>query len=165
MNFYIGAGTLEYLRKIAENNPDEQMKILTNEEGALLLHETSGESVFKEPRKYTVLDAFGVIGDSGLAAMNYVPVTDEGRPLFEYEIKDQLKQMEARSGFLAVRVLRPLSSSQSYLVLTIWQEEEAFKSWKSSSSYLASFSPANGADPKQKIFSSAPYVKTYSINE
>lgn len=164
MNLYLTAGTLEYLSKIVESNPGESMEILANEDGALLLHETNGKSIFKEPRKYVVLESSGVFGEAGFAAINTLPVTDEGRPLFEFQMKDQAKLIEAEPGLLSIRVLRPLSS-QSYLVVTIWEDQESFQSWKSSSSYLGSFSAKNEAAPKQKIFSSAAYVETYSVKE
>ncbi|XJZ28117.1 antibiotic biosynthesis monooxygenase family protein [Bacillota bacterium Lsc_1132] len=164
MYIYLTAGTLEYLTKVAESHSDEKIVKMVNEDSALLLHETDGESVFKEPRKYTVLDSSGTIGNIGFAALLNIPVTDEGRPLFEYQFKDKIKPIKDEIGFVAIRVLRPMSS-QTYVILTVWENEHSFQSWKASSSFQAGLNLNYEADPKQNTFASAPYVKTYSITE
>ncbi len=161
---YITSGTFDYLSKIAKNYPDEKMVKMVNEDGALLLHETNGDTVFKEPRKYLVLDSAGMISETGFAAIINIPVTEEGRPFFEYQFKNKMALIEAQSGFATIRILQPLSS-QTYLVLTVWDTSEAFQSWKSSSSYKAILTLANDTESTEKIFSSMPYVKTYSIDE
>lgn len=164
MNIYLTTGTPEYLSKIAESHPNETMVKMVNEESALLLHETSGVSVFNEPHQYMVLHSSGTIGKTGFAALYTLTVTEEGQPVFEYQILDRLKNVEATPGFLAVRVLRPLSS-QTYEVLTVWENERSFQSWKSSSSDVMRFLLETEADSGQKMFSSAPFIKTYSITE
>ncbi len=164
LNIYVTTGTLEYLSKIVTSNPGERMVKMANADDALLLHETNGETVFKEPRKYLILYSKGTIRETGFSAFIHVPVTDEGRPLFEYQFKNKTASIEAESGFAAIRVLKPLNS-QTYLVLTIWDTEQAFQSWKASSSYKASLNFANDTESTEKFFASMPYVKTYSIVE
>ncbi|MGG5253334.1 antibiotic biosynthesis monooxygenase family protein [Neobacillus sp. SM06] len=164
VKIYVTTGTLEYLSTIAASNPEEKMVKMANEDDALLLHETNGDPVFKEPRKYLILDSKGTIGETGFAAFIHVPVTDEGRRLFEYQFKNKMASIEAEAGFSAIRVLQPLSS-QTYIVITIWDTEQAFQIWKASSSYKASLNLIGDADPAEKLFTSMPYVKTYSIVE
>lgn len=167
MNIYITAGTYDFLKSIKKKYPLEKMILMENENGALLLHETLGETVFKEPRKYDILEETGSIEESGFVAMNNIPVTDEGRPIFEYQFKNKDKQIETAPGFLAIKILRPLTSN-TYILMTVWNEETAFKNWKASSSFIEAFGSKNTDNvisPQTKIFSSASYVSKYTISE
>jgi heme-degrading monooxygenase HmoA len=167
MNVYITTGTYEYLKGMAKEHPQENMLLMENENGALLLHQTEGETVFKEPRKYEVLDGAGNLGVTGFVVMNNIPVTDEGRPIFEYRFKNRSKQIENQPGFSAIRVLRPLSSN-TYIVLTVWENEASFKNWKNSESFKGAHShkpEESGIDPQTKIFASSSYTTIYTISE
>ncbi len=42
--------------------------------------------------------------------------------------------MENEPGFEAIRVLRPLEGD-TYVILTLWEEEKAFQGWRQSNSY------------------------------
>jgi heme-degrading monooxygenase HmoA len=167
MNVYITVGTLGYLKTIKAKNSQESIAIMENDDTALLLHETEGETVFKEPRKYEVLDSSGSIGNEGFVVFNNIPVTDEGRPIFEYRFKNRAKQIENEPGFLAIRVLRPLSSN-TYIVLTVWENETAFSNWKNSSSFKGAHNKQAeeiGAQPQPQIFSSPSYTTKYTLSE
>lgn len=159
MRMFITAGTNDYLIKIKNKYPEEVMVTMLNEDGALLLHETNSKTVFKEPRKYEIIDSKGSIEATGFVALNYVPVTDEGRPLFEYQFKNGSMPIEKEKGIIAMRFLRPLSSN-TYIILSIWQSEESFNNWQSSTSFKIPYSN-NGP----KVFSSSSYVRKYHISE
>jgi heme-degrading monooxygenase HmoA len=164
MNVYITVGTFGYLKTIKEKNSQEKIVIMENDDTALLLHETEGETVFNEPRKYEVLDSSGSIGNEGFVVFNNIPVTDEGRPIFEYRFKNRSKQIENEPGFLAIRVLRPLSSN-TYIVLTIWENEKAFSNWKNSPSFKGAHKNQEEAQPQPPIFSSPSYTTKYTLKE
>jgi heme-degrading monooxygenase HmoA len=167
MNVYITAGTYNFLKSIETKNPHEKMVIMVNQNGALLLHETEGASIFKEPRKYDVIDASGVMLKEGFVVMNNIPVTDEGRPLFEHQIKNHTRRIEYEPGIIAIRLLRPLSSN-AYIILTVWDNEMSYQRWQNSTSITEAFG-INGADKgmdtQPKIFASASYVSKYTIME
>lgn len=165
MNVFMTAGTFEYLIKLAIKYSQETMVPLVNENGALLLHETNGGTVFKEPRRYEVLDSVGIFPTKGLVVMNNIPVTDEGRPLFEHLFKNRAGKIENVPGFLAIRVLRPLASN-TYVILTVWENEAAYQQWKTSDSFFEahkSNGSKKGIDPQPKIFSSGSYVSKFTI--
>jgi heme oxygenase (mycobilin-producing) len=157
MKMFITAGTNDYLNRIKNKYQEEVMVTMLNEDGALLLHETNNETVFKEPRRYEVVESNGSIQTVGFVVINYVPVTDEGRPLFEYQFKNRSKT--SGQSFNAMRFLRPLASN-TYIILTFWESEKTFNIWKSSSSFGNTHS---GHDPK--IFASASYIRKYYISE
>jgi heme oxygenase (mycobilin-producing) len=167
MNIFITTGTYDYLKRIVEKYPNEKIITMVNEDGALLLHETSGETVFKEPRKYEVLDSTGQITKNGFVVMNHIPVTDEGRPLFEHQFKNRPRIVDSEPGFIANRVLRPISSN-TYIILTVWDQEISFESWKNSESFPLPHEKAAseiGIDEQPQIFASQSYVRKYTITE
>lgn len=166
MNIYITAGTFEFLKKLENSYPDEKLITMLNENGALLYHETNGATVFKEPRRYQALESAGAIQKEGFVAMNNIPVTNEGRPLFEHQIKNRLGRVKAASGFIALRVLRPLSSN-TYVIMTVWKKEISYQNWQSSDSFVTAHQNKGGmaGDQGPKIFESAPYVSRYTITE
>jgi heme oxygenase (mycobilin-producing) len=160
MNVYIATGTFEYLKGIEMRYPSELMVTMVNEDGALLLHETSKQSVFKEPDKYEVLATSGLIEKEGLVVINNIPVTEENSPLFEYRLKDLPSLLEREMGLTAIRFLRPLSSS-IYIILTFWESELTFENSKTllDSTIKKGYEYVNHSN----IFTSAPFVSKYTI--
>jgi heme-degrading monooxygenase HmoA len=111
------SGTYDYLKKIEDKHPNETMVTMQNPDTAVLIHETSAGTLFKEPRSYEVIDSSGSFDHAGFAVLNNIPVTDEGRPLFEHRFKNRAGLIENEPGFAAIRVLRPLESN-TYIILT-----------------------------------------------
>ena len=163
MNLYMTAGTYDFLERLAEKHSGENMVLMTGEDGALLVHETEGKTVFASPRKYEVLESVGELGNPGMVVMNNIPATDEGKPVFEYRFKNRAGKIEASPRFQAIRVLTPIKSN-TYVILTAWEDEAAFESWKNSNS----FGKSHGA-PKEEsgpsIFSGKSYITKYYISE
>jgi heme oxygenase (mycobilin-producing) len=100
--------------------------------------------------------------------LNNIPVTDEGRPLFEDRFLNRPRMIENEPGFVAIRVLRPLSSN-TYTILTVWENEGAFENWQKSKAYEHTHKKRGteaGIDSaKPNIFESASYVTKYYIGE
>lgn len=164
MNLYITSGTYEYLKALKEKYPSENMILMQNPENFLLIHETEGLSIFKEPRKYEAIDSSGTMNHAGFAVLNHIPVTDEGRPVFEYRFKNRSRTIENQPGFAAIRVLRPLSSN-TYIILTLWENEQGFERWQKSKAFEKAHDKKEtdaGVD-KQKIFSGPSYITKYVI--
>jgi len=91
-------------------------------------------------------------------------VTDEGRPVFEHRFLNRAGAIENEPGFVAFRLLRPLDSD-TYIVLTEWSKSVFFDAWKTSNAYKIAHEKRDsrvGTDKTAHIFSSAPYVTTYT---
>lgn len=159
MNIYITTGTYDYLKKIGDQYALDKMAIMENENGALLLHETNGPSVFKEPRKFEVIGSAGTIKNEGIVVMKHISVSEEGRPIFEHQLQGLPNELKKEIGFIAIRILRPQSSS-TYLILTIWENEMFYQKSKNILD-LPIF--AKGADLQQNIFTSSSYLSKYTI--
>ncbi|MFX3673797.1 MAG: antibiotic biosynthesis monooxygenase [Paenisporosarcina sp.] len=163
MNIYLTSGTPEFMESLKEKYANEKMIVLHGEGNAVLMHETNGKTVFSTPRKYEVIDSSGELTDQGYFVFNNIPVTDEGRPIFEHRFTNRARAIEDEPGFIAIRVLRPVSSD-TYIVLTEWTGPGSFEAWQSSQAYSKAHekrSTDDGMDKKPNIFSSASYVTTY----
>jgi heme oxygenase (mycobilin-producing) len=163
MNVFITTGTLEFLDLMKKKYSNEKMILMLNNEHALLLHESNGPTVFQSSRKYEVIGSVGMLEHEGFMAFNNIPITEEGRPLFEHQMKNRLTLMGTAVGVKAIRILRPLKS-ETYIILTLWVNELQFQNWKNSKAYVEA--PENNVfDSKSNIFSMPPYVTTYFINK
>lgn len=165
MHIFITTGTYEFMKKLKEKHGAEKMILMESTEGATLLHETNNETLFQSPRKYEVIDGSGELAESGFVVFNNIPVTDEGRPIFEYRFKNRAGMIEKSPGFTAIRVLRPLNSD-TYIILTQWQDQESFQNWKDSKGFKQAHDmkkPESGVDTQPHIFSSPSYVTTYIV--
>lgn len=162
---YITTGTYYFMKKIADKYPDETMILMVSPGTVQLWHETNGATVFQSPRKYEVLHSSGTLAQNGFVACNHIPVRDEGRPVFEYDFTKNLKSVEQFSGFIAMRMLRPLSSD-TYVVMTMWHDEKAYNNWKGSESFKTSHqSTGLKSTENTGVFSGPSYVSTFVVGE
>nr|WP_249317210.1 antibiotic biosynthesis monooxygenase [Bacillus sp. FJAT-50079] len=118
------------MKKFEVKHYEEQMYLMQSLT-CQLWHETPGPSIFQSPRKYEVIDSAGKLSAHGFVASNHLAISDEGRPIFEYEIKNLSKMLIHKQGFIALRVLRPLTTD-TYIVMTMWQKESELDEWKNS---------------------------------
>ncbi|MDP4083930.1 MAG: antibiotic biosynthesis monooxygenase [Bacillota bacterium] len=165
MKVYMTIGTFDYLKELRKKYQNEKMLLMLNQDDALLLHETIGETVFKEPRSYEVFDSLGEMRAGEFVVMNNIPVSDEGRPLFEHRFKNRPKTIENEPGFVAIRVLRPLLSN-TYVILTGWKDENSFLQWQHSKAFTSSHEGKKDEFNSQpKIFTSTSYLTKFQISD
>lgn len=167
MNVYITSGTYDFLKQLKDKHK-ETMTLAhdSDKEQAMLIHETAGATVFKEPRLYESIDSVGSMVNGSFAVLNNIPVRDEGRPVFEYRFKNRAGLIESEPGFVGIRVLRPLSND-TYIILTVWENELAFKNWQESKAYEKAHVKRGTKDgiDQHTIFSGPSYVTTFNISE
>ena len=147
----------------AGNLPEEsRASLMNNDEEVLVLHE--GETTTLENAvEYDVLDHSGDLPSGRFAVLNNIPVTDEGREIFEQRFNNRARLIEAEPGFVAIRVLRPVHSG-TYVILTMWEDEEYFTKWQTSQAYgkaHAKRGTEEGVDQRPNIFSGPSFVTTY----
>lgn len=113
---------------------------------------------------YEILDQQGRIEDGAFAVFNNIPVTEDGRELFESRFKNRAGLVEQEPGFAAIRVLRPLDTD-TYVILTLWKDEASFTQWQSSQAYSHAHKKrgtSEGIDKRPNIFPRPSFVTTYS---
>ncbi|WP_181444573.1 antibiotic biosynthesis monooxygenase [Bacillus sp. 03113] len=159
MNLYITSGTYQYLEKIIKKHKESAWLLMENEDHALLLQETDKKTDLKAPRKYEAISSIGELTvKSGFAAMNHIPVTEEGRPIFEYDNKKKIELIKKECGLIALRLLRPLSSN-TYIFLSIWENQHAYSDWKKASKFDIFFDQT-----KASTFLQESYIHEYVIS-
>jgi heme oxygenase (mycobilin-producing) len=162
MKLYITYGTVDYLAKLVKSHKEKNLLLMANNDTGVLFHETEDTSIFKEPKTYEVIDSTGVLINGAYAVLNNIPVSYEGRPLFEKRFSDLARLIEKKPGFTAIRVLKPVKSD-TYIILTLWENEQYFNAWQESKAY-------DMAHPKSSAYKGQPfprpsYVTKYSSVE
>lgn len=164
MYIYLTTGTIDFMEKLQKRHVNEGMILMHGGGRSLLLHETDGKSVFQAPRRYEVVSSAGKLEEEGYFVYNNIPVTDEGRPVFEHRFSTNTGQIESQKGFIAFRLLRPLDSD-TYIVLTEWEDATDYDRWKHSQAFKESpqsLDMKEFADNMTHIFASASYITTYT---
>ncbi|MCD5324982.1 MULTISPECIES: antibiotic biosynthesis monooxygenase family protein [Pontibacillus] len=162
MNVYMTLGTYDYLASLAEKN-DQKIFIMQGENSALAY--TEGENIFQEPRSYETVDHQGELQEEGFVVMNNIPVTDEGRPLFEDRFKNRAGAIEDSPGFQAIRILRP-AEGNTYVVFTQWKDESSFEDWKNSQAFQKAHKNSGPQSKEKPSFSAGPaYLTKYHMTK
>lgn len=163
MELYRWAGDRDVGAEVAAGLTDRWMVSLVNGEESTIIFEGEGGAP-KDFDTFEVLNAVGNIHEGNFAVFNNIPVTEEGRSLFESRFEKRAGMVEKEPGFAAIRVLRP-TTSDTYIILTLWQDEKSFLDWQQSQAYgqaHAKRGTSEGIDKKPNIFPRPSFVKTYS---
>lgn len=158
MNSYMTSGTASYLKSLIEQHPDLDIKMMEGADTAVLYYEAENKNIFESGRSFDQVITSGTISSEGYVVINNIPVTEEGRPVFEDRFKQRQQQVENTPGFQAFRLLRPLSGN-TYAAFTQWQSKKAFDAWTES----AAFKEAHAKKPSRPpaYYADRPYIKKY----
>jgi len=69
-------------------------------------------------------------------AINYIDCQPEYRDRFEELFQSRAHVIDRMPGFKDMQVLRPQAGDGSYLIVSRWDSEDAFKSWTGSAEFL-----------------------------
>lgn len=130
----------------------------------LIETETLIEELGENDKAYHILDTEGDLKGDTYAVANNIPVTEDGKEAFEQRFQNRARKIESETGFVAIRVCRPLDSD-TYVILTLWETEKDFENWKQSQAYNHAHKQRGtekGIDKqKPQIFPRSSYVETY----
>lgn len=163
MELYKWQGHKDEAMQIMASLPNSRLIYLINDDESVLLHESSGGTILPDAEAYHMLNAVGDINSGYFAVFNNIPVSDEGRELFESRFSNRAGLVEKEPGFAAIRVLRPINSD-TYVILTVWNGEEDFKNWQESEAYGSAHAKrgtSEGIDKRPNIFPRPSFVTTY----
>lgn len=114
-------------------------------------------------KRYEIFSETGELPSNGYVVMNNIPVSAEGRETFEERFKNRAGLVETEPGFKAIRILRPLDDD-TYVVMTIWENEESFTNWQTSQSYQNAHKKRGTAEGlATTIFPRPSFVTTYHL--
>ena len=75
---------------------------------------------------------------------NRVFLKPEFNDEFEKRFRERAGQIDKQIGFVSMQVLKPTSENAPYVILTHWQDEQAFKNWVGSDDFkIAHQNPMN----------------------
>ncbi|MFN8368228.1 MAG: antibiotic biosynthesis monooxygenase [Candidatus Kapaibacterium sp.] len=69
-------------------------------------------------------------------AINYITCKEHYRERFEYLFSTRAKAIDTVPGFQSMNVLKPQKDGEDYLVVSYWENEDAFKNWTRSAEFL-----------------------------
>lgn len=167
MKLYTTSGSMDFMESIRKKYPNETMVVMHGAGNSILIHETEGKSTFQTPHTYMVLDGAGPLKEEGFFALNYIPTSDEGRPIFEHWLLRRANLIATQKGLISYRILRP-EASNTYVIMTQWTGKFFFESWQDTPSYhevIAEGEKGAGLHKQPHMFASAPYVATYKVNK
>ncbi|RCW69673.1 antibiotic biosynthesis monooxygenase family protein [Saliterribacillus persicus] len=161
MKAFFTNGTYDYLQQLKDKN--NAILILHTDEKAMAYEENETETMFESPRSYEIVVESGVLTEKGFIVMNNIPVTDEGRPIFETQFKKRAGMIDNAEGFQAMRVLRP-ERGNTYIVLVEWDNKEAYLKWKDSKSFADAHKKKDG-DKKPPYSAGPAYATEFEVGE
>ncbi len=94
-------GTYDYLAKLQIEHSD--LVIVQDGDQSLAIMEGEKQDLFSEAREYEVIGEAGKLAPRGFFVLNHIPVTYEGRPLFESRFKNRARSIENEPGIEAIR--------------------------------------------------------------
>ncbi len=77
-------------------------------------------------------------------AINVLTVPEGGGALLEERFGARKGAVDGSPGFLSFELLRPVSGTADYLVLTRWRSREDFEAWTASQSFRHGHASATG---------------------
>lgn len=161
MNIYITYGTTDYLDAYQEKY-DEAL-LLEGDSNSALVYETAGENPFTEKHEYEVINQRGSLTGAGFVVMNHIPVSEEGRALFEERFQNRAGLVENEPGFSGIRILRPLHQDP-YIVMTLWKSHADFMNWQQSKAYEEAHKNRGTSKGLPEIlFTGKSFVKEYMV--
>nr|WP_263312899.1 hypothetical protein [Mammaliicoccus sp. Marseille-Q6498] len=159
MKFYITTGTYQFLHNIMKKYPGENIHHYTRQDTTVLIHETTGETVFSSPREYRVLESKGEFYNHEFIAASYIPVSDEMLHRFENHYVDVDNQFSEFEGFESFRLLKP-KKGDTYMILIGFESNDLYEDFTKSSFYTEYFSrEATRKFSGAEQYSSANYTK------
>lgn len=159
MNFYITTGTYHFLQNIMKKHPNENIHHYTRQDTTVLIHETNGESVFAQPREYSVIESQGEFYDHEFIAASYIPVSEEMRHRFENHYTNIDSEFDRFEGFESFRLLRP-KKGDTYMILLGYDSNESYEDFTKSAFFAEYFSrEATRKFSGAEQYSTANYTK------
>ncbi|WP_058308251.1 hypothetical protein [Gracilibacillus massiliensis] len=129
MKAYMTNGTYPFLETLKEKHSLSTFLLMHNGVKTVAYYEDTKPSIFESSRNYHVLEHLGTLTEIAFSSLSHLPVTEEGKPIFEMDFKQKVKELALVEGVIAARILKP-ERGHSYILLVEWQEQKYFQKWK-----------------------------------
>ena len=90
---------------------------------------------------------------------NRIPIAQDWQGEFENRFRKRAGEIDKQPGFVSMQILKPTSEDTPYVVLTRWQDENAFQEWiKSDDFKLAHQNPL-----PREAFTGKPVIEKHQV--
>ncbi len=96
-------------------------------------------------------------------AINVLTVPDAGGELLEQRFGARKGSVDTAPGFLSFELLRPVSGTQDYLVVTRWRAKEDFDAWTQSQSFQHGHSSATGREAQRPSAATGSTIWAFDV--
>ncbi len=150
---------------ISDKKPDDtsiSTLRIKHEEDTRYLFNTTDNSF---NNNYQAIDENGELQARGTIVLNNIPIAEDGKKAFEERFLNRARAIESTPGFIAIKVLRPLTDD-TYVVLTQWESTQAFKDWQTSGAYHKAHKKrdtSEGLKQKENVVNEKPYHIIYDV--
>ena len=96
-------------------------------------------------------------------AINVLAVPPDGGALLEERFATRQGAVDSAPGFVSFELLRPLSGSDDYMVLTRWRSREHFEAWTRSQSFQHGHSSATGRSAQSASSATGSTILTFAV--
>jgi len=86
--------------------------------------------------KQVVLAKLKINMEKNFVAINYINCTPGYTERFEELFGSRAHAIDTMPGFVDMQVLRPAAAGDAYLIVSFWENENAFKTWTSSPAFI-----------------------------
>lgn len=83
-----------------------------------------------------VLAKYKLNMEKNFVAINYISCSPGYRERFEELFGSRAHVIDTMPGFVDMQVLRPAKEGDDYLIVSFWENEQAFKTWTSSPAFI-----------------------------
>lgn len=73
---------------------------------------------------------------NNFVAINYIDCQPHYKSRFEELFGSRAKQIDTMPGFIEMQVLKPEKDGDAYLIVSQWENEESFKRWTKSPTFI-----------------------------
>ncbi|HGO3719805.1 TPA: antibiotic biosynthesis monooxygenase, partial [Staphylococcus aureus] len=70
-----------------------------------------------------------------LCVLNHLYINEGQEETFEQKFLQRNKHLQNVDGFKALRFLRPRTAGRHYIIITLWENRQAFYHWQNSAEY------------------------------
>lgn len=96
-------------------------------------------------------------------AINVLTVPEGGGALLEERFGARKGAVDSAPGFLSFELLRPVSGTQDYLVLTRWRAREDFEAWTASQSFRHGHATATGRSAENASAATGSTIWSFDV--
>ena len=90
---------------------------------------------------------------------NRIPIAQDWQGEFENRFRKRAGEIDKQPGFVSMQILKPTSEDTPYVVLTRWQDENAFQEWIKSDD----FKQAHQNPLPREAFTGKPVIEKHQV--